>query len=56
MCQLVATLCATLSLALVALGGFDLLTGFALNPRAFVDPTAIVGPISDMALMCSHDV
>jgi hypothetical protein len=32
MCQLVATLCVALALALVALGGCDPLTGFSFEP------------------------
>jgi hypothetical protein len=56
MCQLVATLCVASSLTLVALGNSDPLMGFAFEPCTFTDPTAIMGPILDMAWPYTHDV
>jgi hypothetical protein len=41
-CQLLATLCAALSLTLFALGGADLTGGFCLRTLSFGRPTTIV--------------
>jgi hypothetical protein len=47
MYQLLATLCVTSSLALVALGGSDPAGGFHLQTLSFGIPHAIVRPVLD---------
>jgi hypothetical protein len=44
-CQLLATLCVALSLALFALGSVDLIGVFGLQTLSFSSPTVIVGPV-----------
>jgi hypothetical protein len=50
-CQLLATLCVTLSLALFALGGADPTGRFCLRILSFVRPTTIVRPIFDTVVV-----
>jgi hypothetical protein len=45
MCQLLATLCVTSSLALFALGGPDPTSKFHLRTLSYHRPTTIVGPV-----------
>jgi hypothetical protein len=52
-CQLLVTLCVTLSLTLFALGDADLTSGFCLKTLSFSRPTTIVGPILDIVVI-SH--
>jgi hypothetical protein len=47
MCQMLATLCVTSALALVALGGSNLTAGFHLGTLSVVGPSTIVVPILD---------
>jgi hypothetical protein len=47
-CQLLATPCVALSLALFALGGFDLTGRFCLGTLSFAGPSAIMGPAWNM--------
>jgi hypothetical protein len=47
-CQLLATLCVTLSHTLFALSGADLAGGFCLRTLSYSRSTVIVGPILDM--------
>jgi hypothetical protein len=53
--QMLATLCVTSSLALVALGGRDPTSGFHLETLSVAGPSAIARPILD-TLVVSHDV
>jgi hypothetical protein len=54
-CQLLATLCVALSLALFALGGADPTGEFCLRTLGFVGPSAIMSPIFYM-IAVSHAV
>jgi hypothetical protein len=55
MCQMLATLCVVLSLALFALGGFDPTGGFRLGTMSIAGPLAILGSVLDTVAI-SHDV
>jgi hypothetical protein len=46
-CQLLTTLCVTLSRTLFALGGTDPTGGFYLKTLSFAGPSAIMGPVWD---------
>jgi hypothetical protein len=50
-CQLLATLCVTLSLALFALSGADPTGRLCLRTLSFSRPTAIMGPILDTVIV-----
>jgi hypothetical protein len=54
-CQLLATLCVVLSLALFALGGADPTSKFCLRTLSIAGPSIIMGPIWD-TLVVSHAV
>jgi hypothetical protein len=54
-CQLLATLCVALSLALFALGGADPTGGFCLRNLSFSKPMAIMGPVLDTVVIF-HDI
>jgi hypothetical protein len=51
MCQLLATLCVALSIALFTLGGANLTGGFCLQTMIFSRPTTILGSILDMIVV-----
>jgi hypothetical protein len=53
--QMLATLCVTLSLALVALSGSNPTSEFLLRTLSIVAPSTIVGSILDTVLV-SHNV
>jgi hypothetical protein len=50
-CQLLATLCVSLSLALFAPGSADPTGGFSLRTLSYSRPTAIMGPILDTVVI-----
>jgi hypothetical protein len=50
-CQLLATLCVSLPLALFALGGADPTDGFCLSTLSSSRPTVIVGPVLDTVVV-----
>jgi hypothetical protein len=50
-CQLLAILCVTLSLAMFALAGADLASGFCLRILSLGRPTPIMGPVLDMVVV-----
>jgi hypothetical protein len=54
-CQLQATLCVTLSLALFALGGSDPTGEFFLRTLSLAGPSIIMGPVWD-TIVVSHAV
>jgi hypothetical protein len=48
---MLATLCVTSSLTLVALGGSDPSVGFCLETLSFTSPLAIMGHVLDMVVI-----
>jgi hypothetical protein len=51
MCQLVATLCVALFLALFALGGSDPTSRVCLRTLSFAGPSTIMGPVWDTVVV-----